>query len=217
MLKKSEREIGLVRRGTDKLFRYFSGKYEETKRVEIDSIIKLFKEKFTHLPEVFNLGDKYENRQELSKESFKIEYWTGQLKGHFFKYSEHMISSMCSYEISKMKAIINDGYTDDPVHLLFYVIKEWLVKLSNTHFDKEDLDAAIKWQELIKSIIVMGIFKASREDNRMQVLFKLEKTLREEVIPELSQKLANQCAYKHLNTSQANLTMLFNHVFKYLF
>lgn len=217
MLKSSEREIGLVRRGTDKLLRYFKGKYEGTKRVEIDNIIKLFKEKFSQLPEVFNLGNDYENRQELSKESFKLEYWNGQLKGHFYKHCEHMISSMCSYEISKMKAIVNDGYTDDPVHLLFYVIKEWLVKLSNTHFDQPDLDAAIKWQELIKSIIVMGVFKASNEDNRMQVLFKLEKILREEVIPELSQKLTNQCAYKHLNSLQGHLTMFFNHVFKYLF
>lgn len=209
-------EVSPLRKFYDKLVRKITGKLEKSKEIEIDRLVSIYKLYFPELPEIFNLGEDYSNRLELSVQSFRLEYWTRQLKGYFYSSAEKFITVMCSYEFSKMQAFVS-GYTDDPVHLFFHVLKQWAVKISNTHFDESDINEARNWQMLIKDLITQDVFKASSEDSRQQVLFELEETLENEIIPYLIYYRENKSALEQLKTVSAHLAKFFNHAIKYLF
>lgn len=206
----------IFKKAVDKLFRKITGRYEGDHRKEIDFLQESYSKFFGQLPEILNLGNDYENRIELSKASFKIDYWIDQLNGGFYKESERMIDIMCSYEMEKMKRIFN-GYTDDPIHLFFYDLKQYAVKLSKTQFDIEDIKEAKNWQNFLRDLILNDVFKPGNEDTRQQVLFDLEILMRNAIIPKLEKGNENKAALDQLKSVSSHLTKFLDIAFKYMF
>ena len=213
-----QESISIVQRLIDKFFRAVTGAYEGQNKVAIVSLHESYKKFFGKIPEILNVGINYNNRIELSVATFKIDYWIDQLSGIFYVDCEKMIDIMCSYEIEKRQRFIT-GYTDDPIHLLFYDIKQYAVKLSRTNFDIEDIVEAKKWQSLLRELIINQTFPpdTKHEDTRLQVLFDLELILKKSIIPKLETINENKSALEHLKSISAHLTKFLDIVFKYLF
>lgn len=213
-----EPEPSLIKRVIDKFLKVACDEYEGVSRKAIDSIRDLYSKNFGQIPEILNLGPDYNNRLRLSVASFKIDYWIDQLSGIFYTDCERIIDIMCSYEIEKLqRGIFKKGFTDDPVHLLFYVIKQYAVKLSRTHFDNEDIREAYKWQSFLRELIINDVFPDSNEDSRLQVLFDLEATFKKSIIPKLEAANENKSALEHLQSIIAHLNKLLDISYKYLF
>lgn len=148
---KEVKRYGFVKRTKDRFMRHFKGKYEGKNRVAIDIINGLYLDHFDEIPEMLNLGENYENRKKINVASFNNAHWIKQFRIGYGLYQPlvDMIDIMCSYETARVFEQ-NSGYTDDPVHLLFFDVKLKIVKLGISRLETQDLEEISKLATLLK-------------------------------------------------------------------
>lgn len=214
-------EVSSLQIAVNKLWRIMTGEYEGYKKDEVDILRSMYIKYFEQVPEILNLGENYDKRIEISRSSFNNYYWLKTLKGNTLIYNdiEDMIDIMCSYEMEKINRNFQ-GYTDDPVHLFFYDVKCYLIKLSNARFDTEDMALAHTWQQFLRELVFSRVFETSQNtnsDTRVQVLFDLEMIMRCNICPKLQSYNENKAAIAHLESVCSYFEKLSDTVCAYLF